>query len=216
MFKLLLLVLAALSVPAALKAEIARGRSLEWLADTSVCIGIYRTVSIAGKKPGSDNIVSCQMMEALKGTAPAVATFDFFPRRRDAQGYFRPAPLTLEDRFLIFFRNDESGRLKPTHHIILSQPLTGGERGLAINDKFEVIADSDRILRIVKERLSIKPSAKVLPMDGDPSIQLDLDTKKPTSPQVNVQVPWSSPAHDQLWSGSVCYLLIPEDLLPKP
>ena len=212
MLKSLVFVLTICGFPAVLRAEIAAGRSLEWLADTSSGIGIYRTITCTPGKENSPCILTCLLEENLKGPPAGLTSFTFNPVIRDASDYYVPAPLTSGTNFLIFFRRDTFGGLQPVHKINLANPLSGGDSGLAINHKFEVLADAKLITDVVKKRIGSHPDAVQLGVDGDLIFKYNRKTKTWVLPPAAVPIPWATAAHKQIFNGSVCYLLIPVDL----
>lgn len=212
MFSKSAIVIAICASFTSLQAEIAAGHSLEWLADTSASIGIYRTVTCI---PGGDNssfVLTCLLEENLKGAPAELKSFTVWSVIRDASGYYVPAPLTSGTNFLIFFRKDTSGDLQPVHKINLANPLSGGESGLAINHKFEVLAGVTLITDVVKKRIVSHPDAVQVGVDDGGIFKYDRKTKTWVLPPAAVPIPWATAAHKQIFNGSVCYLLIPVDL----
>lgn len=182
----------------ALQAEIMVGASLEWLADTSPGIGVYQ-VTRKNRESASAFQLSFRLEKTLKGTPP---------ESTDSAYWVRPEKGSPEaiigdgNRFLIFFKLDEKNLPRVAHLINLSTPQRGGMESVAVNSKFEVLTDPAKILALVQGRIESHPKAVPTGWQEYPDSRFD------------VEVPTGSPAHAVLWSGSTCYLLLPEDLKP--
>ena len=212
MLKFLVFILTIGGFPAVLRAEIAVGHSLEWLADTSSSIGIYRTITCTPGKENLPSVLTCLLEENLKGPPAGLTSFTFNPVIRDTRGFFTTTPLSSGTNFLIFFRRDTSGDLKAVHKINLADPLSGGDSSLAINHKFEVLVDAKVIVDSTKERVASHPAAIQLGVDGDRLMKFDRATGTVKQSHAAVVIPGSTAAYRQIFGGSVCYLFIPEDL----
>lgn len=181
-----------------LRAEIMVGASLEWLADTSASVGLYR-VTESRKESDSAFQLSFRLDDALKGTPPLAAVSPYgvrFPKGSP------PASASVGDRFLIFLKPDDKDSPRVAHLINLSTTQPGGMDSAAINCKFEVLTDQAQILAKVRGRLKSHPAGTPTKWQEYPESRFD------------VEVPFDSPAFKVLYGGSACYLLVPEDLKP--
>ncbi len=189
--------LALLILPLSLRAEVIVGKSLEWLTDTSSGAGIY-IVDTAANKSFSDYKLTLRLHQPLKSDPSKSARSDYWIRPN-----VNPPSTVVSagDRFLVFFAPDEKGVSQVAHLINLSNTQVAGFESVAINAAFQRVTDSAEILRIVRERLRTHPKTEVVRLHEYP------DTR--------VEVPYDATGHRELYSGSTCYLLVPEDLRPK-
>lgn len=179
-----------------LRAEISVGASLEWLADTSASVGIYQVTESRHESDSAFQLFF-RLDEKLKGAPPQSATSPYWVRLpKGAQ----PPSVSTGERFLIFLKHDKKDAPRVAHLINLSKPQTGGMDSVAINCKFEVLTDQSKILEVVKERIKTHPTATPTKLGEYPASKFD------------VEVPFDTPAHQVLYSGSTCYLFVPEDL----
>ncbi|MEK7953798.1 hypothetical protein [Luteolibacter soli] len=187
-----------LLVTLTLRSEVMVGPSLEWLADTSASVGIYR-VTQTRKESDSSFQLSFSLDESLKATPPQSASSPYWlGLPKDPQ----PSSVAEEDRFLIFFKSDEKDEARIAHLINLSTPKSRSLMSVAINCKFEVLAEQAAILAVVRGRIKSRPTTTSTKWREYPASRFD------------VEVPKASPAFIVLWYGSDCYLLLPEDLKP--
>jgi hypothetical protein len=181
-----------------LRAEVMVGPSLEWLSDTSASVGIYRVTQTI-KKSDSSFQLSFRLDESLKSTPPQSASSPYWIRLpKDSQ----PSVVALEDRFLIFLKPDAKDLAQVAHLINLSKPQSEDMMSVAINCKFEVLAEQAAILATVRGRIRSHPTTTPSKWREYPNSRFD------------VEVPMGSAAFAVLWGGSTCYLLVPEDLYP--
>jgi hypothetical protein len=194
-------VLLYLVVTVTVRAEIRVGASLEWLADTSGGVGIYQATE-SREESDSAFQLSFQLDEALKGEPPQLVASSYWVRF--AKGP-QPPSVSVGDRFLIFLKPDDQNSPRVAHLINLSTTQAGGTDSVAINSKFEVLTLPPQILATVRGRIKSHPTAKPTKWREYPDSRFD------------VEVPPEAPAYNVLFSGSLCYLLVPEDLRPpKP
>ena len=184
----------------ALRAESIVGKSLEWLADTSMSIGVYR-VTGSRKEADFHFELSFQLEDVLKGDPLRSTAASYWLRFREgAKPKVAPG-----DRFLVFLKPDDHDSPRVDHLINLSVSQDAGWDSVAINSKFEVLTDQAQILALVRARLQSHPTEAVFRRHDDFGSSLE------------VEVPGNTPAHYVLFSGSDCYLLVPDDLKPtKP
>jgi len=181
-----------------LHAEVVVGKSLEWLTDTSSCIGIY-LVDSPGKESFSAYKLVLRHHESLKGDPPSSARSDY---------WIRPSPnanpptasVEIGDRFLVFFAPDDEGVAHVSHLINLTNQHVAGLESVAINSAFQIVAPKG-IVPLVSARLHSHPKTKVV--------------RWQEYPETRVEVPVDAPCHRELYAGSTSYLLVPEDLTPK-
>jgi hypothetical protein len=185
----------------ALRAEIIVGSSLEWLADTSASVGIYQ-VTESRKESDSAFQLSFKLDDTLKGTPPRSPASSYGVRFRSGT---QPPSVAVGSRFLIFFKPDDKDLVRVEHLINISTIQDGGWDSIAINSKFEALADQAQILATVRGRLKSHPTNTSTRWRECPDSRFD------------VEVPIGSSAFTVLFGGSSCYLLVPDDLKPaKP
>ncbi len=192
-----------------LHAAIVTGNSLEWLADTSHGIGIYSVTSLHEAEEEDPALgaarLSLNVETTLKGGIPKatevkqmIVVNNWSRDPRQPKDAFPPIKAAVKDRFLVFFRLAENGAPKVVWAINISRPPPEGYLGAAITAAFQVLTDGEKIVEVVRERLRAHPRTEPV---SSPS-------------QSAVQVPSQSPAFRTLYSGSICYLHVPEDLRP--
>lgn len=174
-------------------AEVNVGYTLEWLADTSLHVGIYTAKTVKAPKDHSVHIEAV-LAESLRGTAPKSFEFDYYlnPVQPD-----KVPPPKEGDKFLIFMRETERSGIRAQAIVNLTSPATISPFA-ALAPDFSVLKDGADIEKRVKARIAKKTGT---PKDfGDRSGEIEFD------------VPPGTPAYEALFSGSACYLVVPEDL----
>ncbi|MBK8040687.1 MAG: hypothetical protein IPK22_26675 [Verrucomicrobiaceae bacterium] len=182
-----------------LRGEISVGASLEWLTDTSTSIGTY-VITDSRKESDSAFQLSLKVEESLKGKPPQNANSPYWVRR--PKGSETPI-VRVGDRFLIFLKRDDNDSDRVAHLINLSTSQSGGMESVSINHKFEVLTGQAEILTVVKERIK-----------GHPTVSPTKWREFPLS-RFYVEVPMGSQAFGELYGGSTCFLLLPDDLKPE-
>lgn len=176
------------------QAEIVVTRSLEWLCDNSDAVGIYKIVENSLKTTNKNNrqryTYTLQLSESLKGN-PAKqcnAEFSVYGRAAKTTG----DTVRKADEILVCFQTKKPYAPAIIHQINLSKPWHAGANFVAVDAKFNMMKKRNEIMTLVRSRL-----------------------KHPQSKSVQLAIPPDSEAWKALWSGSSCFLLVPEDLKPE-
>ena len=191
---IILLLLAGSLLP--IQAISVGGYSLEWLADHSESIGIYKIADI-GVKSEKDATLRLTIDRAIKGSPPKEAKSDFLVGYKTTT---TRVELKSGQRFLLFLDHSARGPVEVVHLINLEKPESGGLESLAITAQFVALTQEARILSVVQARVS-KPGR-------------DWRVKEVESPpnQFRVEVPTESTAFKRMYHGSACFLYVPSDL----
>lgn len=114
----------------------------------------------------------------------------------------------ITDRFLIFLKKDEvMAKITPDYvnHPVtlvnLRAPARKGSEIVAITADFDVLADGNRVVDLVRRRLREHPVTESLPFGVSPHA-------------FDVEVPGNRPARQVLDNHSSVFLMVPEDLRP--
>lgn len=187
-FGVILHLVAALS----LNAEIIQGESIELIVDKHSMIGVYQ-VTAAEEKPNSFFNLSFRLLESLKGISPQLTSSSeqIIPWKWKSQA--KPA---VGERFLLFLHlNEKNGATEVWHLINLTKPDCNGFHSVAINSSFQVLTDEKLLLAAVRKRIDSPGKAT----DSEDHERLGW----------REVVPFDSPAHEVLYHGSMCFLLVP-------
>jgi len=181
------------------RAEIICGVTLEWLADTCPYVAIYSAQIVSPDAPGQAHI-SATLAESLRGEPPKTFSFDY--PTFDAASQKSAHTPAVGDKFLIFLRDADTRpkEVRWEHIISLTHPSTRGWAHVAVRPDFTVLTDGDQIAKIVRERIAKKTVVPTL-------------WREYPRDRFRVEVPMGTPAFDSLFSGSTCYLIVPDDLL---
>lgn len=189
-----------LLAPVPLFAEINVGESLDWLTVSRPHIAVAEIVSVQDdRKPQAlwmARRFETRLKETLKGKPPATATFTWHvPIETGA-----PAQGT---EFLLFFNDDST----VGYAINLASPDITGQ-GVAFATHFNVLRTKETILDAVRQRLAR------LGRQGIATAHT-ANAANVFTPQrgfLQLEVPFETPAHQALFAGSACYLVVPADV----
>jgi hypothetical protein len=178
-------------------AEIIVGATVEWMTDTCPYIGIYRALTVSANSTEQVHI-EAELMDAILGKAPKSFTFDYptWVKQKTPNGP------KIGDRFLIFLRDTDEHDIRWQHLISLSTPALSSYDHVALRPDFSLLDDGKEIETVVRNRAKAKPLS-AMKWHEYPKIE----------DRFRVEVPLASPAGLVLFSGSACYLLVPDDLL---
>ena len=180
-------------------AEIMVGKSLEWLTDPSSAIGTYSVVNVAADNSGETYLCELRRVATLKGICPDTAKDEYFKSLR--WPLIRKDAVVTGDRFLVFWVGDTN---KSVHETInLTAPLKTGFRHIAADANQNLFGDADSILKVVESRMKAMPNPQIISAEG-----LALQDHW-------IKVKMESDLWKALYSGSTCYLLVPEDIKKK-
>ena len=175
------------------------GKSLEWLTDESSAIGIYRVLNVTTDKTGEIYSSELHRDTTLKGICPDTAKDEYFKSMR--WPLVRKDAVITGDRFLVFWIGDTN---KSVHETInLTTPLKTGFRHIAADADQNLLGDADAILKVVKGRMKAMPKPQIISAEG-------LALK-----DYWVEVRVGSDLWQALYGGSMCYLLVPQDIKEK-
>ena len=206
-------------------AEIAYARVLEYWVDISPHVGVYQFESAAPHPQSEDHVqfllhnypgsprsdyelreVRAKLVRSLRGTPPATlsvvcSAYTKFPGSM-------PLKFDAEDQFLVFWSETATHELTRVNVISLTKPPPNRNKPLAsdglspaLRPDFTVLKDGKLIEQVVKERIAAKPQARRPPAGShDDNV-------------ARVEIPDMTEAYNAIYNGSVCYLIIPKDLV---
>jgi hypothetical protein len=196
--KLLLALLLPLT-PVAIRAEIAVGESLEWLAVSRLDAGEYKLLESKDRAdPGARWIERRFLLKRrrrIKGDPPKRVRFSRqVPLKTKRPGSGR--------RYLVFF--DHRGSVDFV--IDLSRPGDTASWERAFSGDFREIRGRRSILRTVRDRVARHEE------NGWPKVDREKYLSgKPGAGYIKLEAPFNSEAHDRLYAGSAVYLAVPAD-----
>lgn len=185
--------------------EIMVGESIEWLVDSSESIGHYKVTKAEPGEKGKTWVytdVQCTLASGLKGAGPENTQFQHY-----AQGTAKEPPKAPREgsEFLVFF-SPKKEQPSVRYHISLSAPAVRGFRSVAFTKDARVLKSKEEILETVAERIKLDRSVDV----PSPGKSANVFTP-PGNGCLRVEIPADSEAFRALYSGSVCYLVVPAD-----
>ncbi len=167
------------------RAEIMVADSLEWLVVSSPSVAVVRVEGAVQEKRDDVGYVQTTLklalVKALKGEPPPMTTYAILVLASARPGELNFQPQEGEE-LLAFWRGQSVRRI-----LSLKHPPRRGE-GAAYTTDFKLLRSREEILAAVQPWLT-KPSVK---------------SRK-------VEVPTGSGAFQGLYSGSTCYLIVPND-----
>lgn len=176
------------------------GESIEWLVDSSPVVVIYKVVSV-GPVTGSIKTVSTQLdlVSIHKGEAPKQLPASFEAWQVDS------SPLRKGNELLVFGWGKQLGQSSSVrYHINLSAPPKQGFTSIAFSKEAELLDSKEKILKTVIDR--VKLGNNIVVKQSRNNI-----FSRQGNGAVRIEVPFGSTAHDALYSGSACYLVVPAD-----
>ena len=180
--------------------------SLEWLADYSAASGTYRVRAVNRLSQGYK--IELQQEAKLRGNPPSRFTASYYAWRKSirsgpsAGSPTRRALVDQGDKFLICFERRSKDSLQARQLINLTYPQRNGPAFTAITSRGKLLTDGPSILRSFQQRLRQRPA-------GEPA------TLSLNSPGRRMELEVGNAAFRALYSGSACYLLVPDDLAPS-
>lgn len=181
------------------RAEIMCGITLEWLADTCPYVGTYSARTVSRDADYHQLRVSATLVESLRGKPPQEFSFDY-PTFDAAVKSGRTA--SIGNKFLIFLQDADTQpkEVRWEHIISLTDPATRGYAHVALRPDFTLLTDGDQILQVVRERIAKHAVTPTL-------------WREYPSDRIRLEIPSDTPAYRAIFSGSSCYLIVPDDLL---
>lgn len=189
-------------------AEINIGNSIEWLCADAGLIATGRLKSYAKAEAGN-NLWTCtiETMEILKGTTESPLEFTINNIAEDSLKKYVSEQTTL----LIFLKESEkpfkNKKVKTSWYImetINSVPalinLLKPQEGLITAQTFSVLNYRDLIISVC--RLCLKKIA-------------EYEIQGETVFMNYLEIPFKTPAYSLLYSGSACYLTVPDFMFPE-
>jgi hypothetical protein len=175
-------------------------RSVEWLCDFSDAMGMYSVASnsvVATNQNGRQRwTYTLQLSEPLKGNPPKECKSEFSTHGSAATN---GDSIQGGDQVLVSFQTQQSSSPTILHQINLARPWHAGAGYVAVTAQFSVLLDGKQITELVRARLK-KQSGRLPPATNGPHHGS------------HVEVPPDTQAWKALWAGSVCSLLVPDDL----
>jgi hypothetical protein len=212
----ILLVAAALAAaPRGAHAEVAIGESLEWLAASADRVVVGRIVSLKGADPGAQGknrglaLATVRVAQTLKGGAPADA---LCVGLRDVdEGRF--AAHRKDGTDLVFFLGSSIQATSFEGRVCNHWPLRGGD---AVPFVVPLDKPGTRLLGATSFTV-LKHRGEILAATRDALRRLAAAAGSPpkAARRVFLEVPFDTEVHKVLYSGSTCYLHVPDLLFPK-
>lgn len=164
--------------------------SLEWLADCSLGIGVYRVETIVNQSV-SECVLALSLQETLKHDAPKMFQVEY---PLQPPGNLPATTVAVGDRLLVFV-GAEHGPINLT----TAQPYDA--QVAAVTAGGRVLTDTPEILRTVEERLRARPATA--PVQKTQNNFVEDYTGRITQPKTFFK------------SFDTYILIVPEDLRPK-
>jgi hypothetical protein len=212
---LLLLAVALVAGPRLARAEIALAESIEWLAASADRVVVGRIVSFKGADPGAQGknrglaLATVRVAETLKGAgdkdALCVGLRDVDERRAD--GWRK------DGTDLIFFLGTSIQATSFERRVCNHWPLRGGD---ALPFVVPLEKPGNRLLgattfKVLKQRGAILAAAR----DALRRLAAAAGSPPRAAKRYFLEVPFESEVHKVLYSGSACYLYVPDLIFPK-
>jgi hypothetical protein len=194
---ILLIFLCLSEISAVTHAETTVAPSLEWMADHCVDSGIYTVIGIRKVKEGNLLELDLQLKRGLRGN----------PKKEIKQQYYKlrlsdeKKPLVeIDNEFLICFQHYNTGEKRVIQTINLDNPQLAGFSLIAVSCDLKLLKNKKEILEVFETRLKSHSTAEPVEISD-----YSKDNRIDMGPNAEI--------YSAIYSGSACYLRIPDDMV---